>query len=336
MTIDMRLGDCLDVIATLPDACVDAIVTDPPYQQTSLEWDRWVDGWPGAVARVLKPGGSMWVFGTLRMFVDRRDEFADWRLAQDIIWEKHNGSSMRTDRFRRVHEQAAQFYRGEWSAVYKGRVVTMDARKRTVTRTLSPAHLGRTGASTFESEEGGPRIMRSVIYARSQHGVAIHKTQKPEAIIEPLIRPCRHVGGSLAIWAPHKPGEGRPIFAKPHMVRQRKSIAEMRCTVCGERTEYPDRWWFPRGNWQDGWWMSTEAPVHLACADLARHACPVLRRAGDDPIRFPPGSTVLSAIVGGHATDEDFGVRIGGRRVVGHLKLAWRRPRFLSPNRSDT
>jgi site-specific DNA-methyltransferase (adenine-specific) len=195
MTIDMRLGDCLDVIATLPDACVDAIVTDPPYQQTSLEWDRWVDGWPGAVARILKPGGSMWVFGTLRMFLDRRDEFADWRLAQDIIWEKHNGSSMRTDRFRRVHEQAAQFYRGEWSAVYKGRVVTLDARKRTVTRTLSPAHLGKTGASTFESEEGGPRIMRSVIYARSQHGAAIHKAQKPEAIIEPLIVNCCPPGG---------------------------------------------------------------------------------------------------------------------------------------------
>lgn len=144
------------------------------------------------------------------------------------------------------------------------------------------------------------------------------------------IRPCRHIGMNLAIWSPHKPGEGRPLFAKPHMVRQRKSIVDMRCTVCGERTDWRDRWWFPRGSWNEGWWMSTEAPVHLRCVDLARHACPKLRTAGGDPIPFPGGSKVLSAIVGGHATDKDFGVSIAGRRVVGHLKLAWRRPLFLA------
>lgn len=147
------------------------------------------------------------------------------------------------------------------------------------------------------------------------------------------IRPCRYAVGKLALWSPHKPGEGRPIFAKPHMVRQRRSIAEMRCTICGEQTERPDQWWFPRGGWQDGWWMSTEAPVHLACAELAMQSCPVLRASGEPPIRFPRGSTVLSSIVGGPATDRDFGVQIAGRRVVGHLKLAWRNPSaFLKGN----
>ena len=24
-------------------------ITDPPYGQTSLEWDRWVDGWPSVI-----------------------------------------------------------------------------------------------------------------------------------------------------------------------------------------------------------------------------------------------------------------------------------------------
>jgi len=28
---DLRLGDCLEVMKTLPDGCVDAVVTDPPY-----------------------------------------------------------------------------------------------------------------------------------------------------------------------------------------------------------------------------------------------------------------------------------------------------------------
>lgn len=147
------------------------------------------------------------------------------------------------------------------------------------------------------------------------------------------IRPCRYANNALAIWSPFLPGKGKPLFAKPHMVRQRKSIKEMRCTVCGERTQVGDRWWFPRGAWTEGWFLSTEAPVHMACADLARQACPRLRKDGEDPIPFPGGETVLSAIVGGHLTDEDFGVRIAGRRVVGHLKLGWRHPWFLDDER---
>lgn len=34
--IDLRLGDCLDVLRTLPDGCVDAVVTDPPYSSGAL------------------------------------------------------------------------------------------------------------------------------------------------------------------------------------------------------------------------------------------------------------------------------------------------------------
>lgn len=195
MSVQMIHGDMLQMLASLPDASVDAIVTDPPYQQTSLAWDKWVDGWPDAVARVLRPTGSMWVFGTLRMFMERKEDFAGWTMAQDIVWEKHNGSSFHSDRFRRVHEQAVQFYRGPWSEVFKGKVVTMDATARTVRRKQQPTHMGNIDAGSYESHDGGPKIMRSVIYARSQHGTAIHPTQKPEAIVEPLILNACPPGG---------------------------------------------------------------------------------------------------------------------------------------------
>lgn len=194
--VTLHHGDCLAVLAEMAPESFDAIVTDPPYQQTSLSWDRWVHGWPDAVARLLKPTGSMWVFGSLRMFMERRDDFAGWKMAQDIVWEKHNGSSFHADRFRRVHEQAVQFYRGDWASVWKGRVVTMDADRRVVTRKKGrTTHMGVIEGSTYTSEDGGPRIMRSVIYARSEHGRAVHPTQKPEAIIEPLILNACQPGG---------------------------------------------------------------------------------------------------------------------------------------------
>lgn len=195
MGVERIHGDCLAVMAGMPAASVDAIVTDPPYAQTSFAWDQWPEGWPDAAARILKPTGSMWVFGTLRMFTDRWSSFDGWRMAQDIVWEKHNGSSFHNDRFRRVHEQAVQFYRGRWDDVYKGQVVTNDARARVVRRKERPTHMGAIEGATYVSEDGGPRIMRSVIYARSQHGTAIHPTQKPEGIVEPLVKNACPIGG---------------------------------------------------------------------------------------------------------------------------------------------
>ena len=139
------------------------------------------------------------------------------------------------------------------------------------------------------------------------------------------VRPCRYVSGKLALWQPFAPGIGLPIFAKPHCVRQRKSIAEMRCTVCGEKTAEADRWWFGLGEFNSDWWVTSEAPVHRTCADHALSICPHLKRLGRNPERMPGGYRVMAARIGGDQVEKDFGVRIGQREVYGALKLAWRK-----------
>ena len=194
-------ADCLEAMADLDEGSVDAIVTDPPYGQTSLAWDVPVIGWLALADRILKPEGSVWIFRSLRSLsplVAPADSGAlsAWRFAQDIVWEKHNGSNFHADRFRRVHEQAAQFYRGPWEAVYKTPVVTMDATSRTIRRRKSrPPHTGHIEQGSYASEDGGPRLMRSVMYVRSCHGRAVHPTQKPEGIVRPLIEYSCPPGG---------------------------------------------------------------------------------------------------------------------------------------------
>jgi len=57
-------GDCLDVMAEMPDGCVDLIVTSPPYwnQREYSYWPTYddymidVDKWIGQCARILKSG----------------------------------------------------------------------------------------------------------------------------------------------------------------------------------------------------------------------------------------------------------------------------------------
>lgn len=199
MSFRLLVGDALEQLRALPEDSVDCCVTDPPYGETSCKWDSRVAGWPAEVRRVLKPHGSLWVFGSLRALLETRDEYAGWKLAQDVVWEKHNGSNSAADRFRRVHELAAHFYPAdvEWSAVFHEPQFTSDATKRQCRRKEGPPQWGAIAGSTYISEDGGPRHMRSVIFARSMHGKAEHETQKPEAVLEPLIRYSCPPGGTV-------------------------------------------------------------------------------------------------------------------------------------------
>lgn len=77
-TVSLYLGDCLDVLRTLPDESVDAVVTDPPAGISFMgrDWDgdlggrdRWI-AWHAErlaeAARVLKPGGHALVWALPR------------------------------------------------------------------------------------------------------------------------------------------------------------------------------------------------------------------------------------------------------------------------------
>ena len=130
---------------------------------------------------------SLWCFGSMRMFLDHAADFAAWKFAQDLVWEKQNGSGFHADRFKRVHEHMAHWYRGEWGSLYRSIVTTPDAVKRQVRRKGRPPHMGHIDATPYESEDGGPRMMRSVLYHANCHGYAIHRTQKPVALLQPLI-----------------------------------------------------------------------------------------------------------------------------------------------------
>lgn len=65
-------GDCLDVLAELPDASVDSVVTDPPYGLDFMgkHWDTGAVAFDTAIwghcLRVLKPGGHLLAFGGTR------------------------------------------------------------------------------------------------------------------------------------------------------------------------------------------------------------------------------------------------------------------------------
>lgn len=97
LNVDLRNGDCLEVLKTIPDDSVDSIVTDPPYGLSFMnkKWDYDVpstDVWKECL-RVLKPGGHLLAFaGTRtqhRMAV--RIEDAGFEIRDMIAWAYGSG-----------------------------------------------------------------------------------------------------------------------------------------------------------------------------------------------------------------------------------------------------
>jgi site-specific DNA-methyltransferase (adenine-specific) len=197
-TVELYHADCRDL---LPQLRGDLIVTDPPYEQTSLRWDRWPAGWLDAAADCTT---AMWCFLPLRQFAAppyRGREFAaaGWRLSQDLepahdlaadhlTWEKHNGSSFAADRFRRVHETVTHCYRGRWGATvhHTPTIAGLARPTATIGHRRAPTHTSPIGSAGYTY--GPTRLARSVIHVRSLHGTAIHPTQKPVELLDLLIR----------------------------------------------------------------------------------------------------------------------------------------------------
>jgi site-specific DNA-methyltransferase (adenine-specific) len=71
-SIQFFLGDCLDILGTLPEHSVDVVVTSPPYNlgiqyrtyddgQPQQDYLDWTGRWVAATARVLTPQGSLFL-----------------------------------------------------------------------------------------------------------------------------------------------------------------------------------------------------------------------------------------------------------------------------------
>ncbi len=125
-------GDCVAAMQGLPDASIDMVFADPPYNlqlkgalhrpDNSLvdavddDWDRFDDfasydrftrAWLTEARRVLKPDGAIWVIGSYHNIfrVGTAMQDAGFWLLNDVVWRKSNPMpNFRGKRLTNAHE----------------------------------------------------------------------------------------------------------------------------------------------------------------------------------------------------------------------------------------
>ena len=194
----LMFGDCLERMKEIPDGSVDLVLTDPPYGTTACKWDSVIDFtlmWE-QLKRIIKPNGAIVLFGAepfssmLRCSNIKMFKY-DW------IWEKSKATGFLNSKKQplRSHEIISVFYSKQ--PTYNPQMIKGEAYNKGVRKEQTDNDVyGQFNQVEVKSD--GLRFPRSVQYfktAESEGG--FHKTQKPVALLEYLIKTYTQEGETV-------------------------------------------------------------------------------------------------------------------------------------------
>jgi site-specific DNA-methyltransferase (adenine-specific) len=203
----VHVGNSLEVMASLPERSVHMVFADPPYNLsndgTSVHsgrrvlvnkgaWDRsrgvvedfsFHHAWIEQCRRVLHPDGTIWISGTYHSIFacGHALQLQGWRMLNDIVWYKPNAApNLGCRMFTASHETLL------WASVSK--------------RSRHTFHYADMREAEFAGDimKKPGKQMRSVwsipppSSAEKVHGK--HPTQKPEALLDRIIRASTNPG----------------------------------------------------------------------------------------------------------------------------------------------
>lgn len=200
MTTDLRFGDCLSILPTIPTGSVDLILADLPYGTTSNKWDSviplenlWLE-----YRRITRPISAIVLTAsqpfTARLVMSNPGEFKhEW------IWIKNRGSNF-TNTVRepmKEHESVLVFSKGKWTY-----------NKQMQERTGSGGDRVKYGVAfksksenyrEFEGREHAilPELRVPSSWQKFNTEVGLHPTQKPLGLMEYLIKTYSNEGETV-------------------------------------------------------------------------------------------------------------------------------------------
>jgi len=191
--INLHLGDCLKLMAYIPDKYVDMILCDLPYGTTACKWDTVIPFEPlwEQYKRVIKDRGAI-VLTASQPFTSALVMSNVKMFKYSLVWNKKRGMEPQLANIRpmKSHEDITVFCNGK--TIYNPQKTLLS----------KPDYRGRNpvtggGQGIIKNYVNEPRIYTdrfplSIIDIKGERGY--HPTQKPVALMEYLIKTYTNEG----------------------------------------------------------------------------------------------------------------------------------------------
>ena len=193
---NLYLGNCLDVMKTIPNNSIDFICCDPPYGTTSIKWDEVIDFdkmWD-LYERIIKPKGVICLFGSQPFSSKLICSKIDW-FRYELVWNKNKCGSPGLAKHRpmKTHENILIFAK-QSGGTYNPQMEKGEPYSRTSKNPegyvgkKNDHNYGLKPRKSFTND--GIRYPKSILNISRDFSAQqqVHPTQKPVPLIEWLIK----------------------------------------------------------------------------------------------------------------------------------------------------
>ena len=196
MKYELHLGDCLEVMKSIPAGSVDMVMTDPPYGTTACKWDSIIPLEPmwEQLKRIMKPSGAI--------VMTASQPFTTTLMASNIkifkyccVYRKPHGVDPFMAKIRPLNDVEDVVVFCKKSTIYNPQLATGDAYKITRDRKERLNELNATIFKESTTVNNGTRLPKRVIDFKQERG--LHPTQKPVALMEYLIKTYTNEGDTV-------------------------------------------------------------------------------------------------------------------------------------------